>query len=437
MTLPEDTVSIDIGPDSFDGWDTYHVVSDLLTAADSFTVTRWFEGTYDQRRDVLRRIREAGGRLYLYVARRREDGTSGPRAQQMVGTIDKIEVDGDRGGARLTLSGSDNGGALARASADPRLGVTSETTLVEMARAVCEPFGITVVTEAAPGRTLMTGARASRGRDQLVVAHARSYGIPERQMRASLLQRRSVDGRARGRPMDETAGAGPDTRAATRSRRGHGGGQTGSDVERLRLAEAKPGVGETVWDYLDRHCRRFGVMPWIDAEGRLVISSPDYDQEPMFQLRRSLDPGPGGNNILAGGFVEDVGTLSSECTVYGRSFGSDASRSPFSATERNSRQPIYRPLVLADRTVRSDDEARRRALRELNRQNEGAFVLTYEVHGHGQGSLVWAQDTTVDVVDEAIGVEGIFYVTSRELTGNGKDGARTKLRLVPLQSIQL
>lgn len=437
MGLPEDIISIDIGPDTFEGWTSYELDSDLLAPADAWSVTAWLTGTYVERRNALARIHEAGGRVFIYVQRVREDGTPGPRALQMVGVVDRFRVNGTREGAALTLQGTDNGGLLTRASADPRLGVTSETTLVEMVTALCEPFGISVVTESAPGRTLMTGARSARTREQLIVDHARSYGVPASQMRQSLIQRRGV---ARRAPMDETSGAGSSTRAAARARRGRAGGQTGSDVERLRLAEAKPSIGETVWEFIDRHCRRFGVMPWIDCEGRLVISSPDYDQEPLFQLRRYLNPErtPGGNNILEGGFDEDWGALSSECTVYGRAFGQDASRSPFSARETNPNQPLYRPMVINDPTVRSEEEARRRARCELNRQNERAYALEYVVASHGQGSLVWAQETTVDVVDEEIGVEGIYYVTARRFSQDAKGrGPLTHLRLVPVGAIQL
>ncbi len=439
MSAPADIVSIDLGADTYEGWDSYDVAGDMLTPADSFSVSGWFGGAATERRELLRRINESGGRLYLYVQRQREDGSPGPRARQMVGLIDKVDVEGDRDdGAQITISGTDNGGLLTRASADPRLGVTDETTLVEMVVAVCEPFGLSVVTEAAPGRTLMTGARSARSRDQLVIDHARAYGVPAREMRRSFIHRRSLERETRSVPLDEASGAGSATRAAERARRGHASGQTGSDVERLRLPEAKPAIGETVWDFVDRHCRRFGVMPWIDAEGRLVISSPNYDQEPLYTLRRYLDPSAaGGNNILRGGSHRDYGALSSECTVYGRSHGADATRSPFRAREENPNQSFYRPLVLHDPTARSEEDARRRARRELARQNEAAFFLEYEVHSHGQGSLIWAQDTTVDVVDEEVGVEGIYYVVSRQLRCDRKHGAYTKLRLVPLGAIVL
>lgn len=438
MGQPEDIVSIDIGPDTYEGWSAYEVDSDLLNAADAWSVTGWLSGTYQERRDALARIREAGGRVYVYVQRMREDGSPGPRALQMSGIVDHLSSHGDRHGAILTMKGRDNGGLLASSSADPRLGVTEETTLVEMVEALVEPFGISVITEGAPGRTIMTGARSSRGRDQLIADHARSYGVPSGQMRQSLIRRRALAREGRRAPIDETAGT-ASSRSVGRARRGHAGGLTGSDIERLRLPEAKPRIGECIWEFIDRHCRRFGVMPWIDAEGRLVISSPDYDQEPLFQLRRHLDASahPGGNNILEGGFAQDWQALSSECTVYGRAFGSDAARSPFHATETNPNQPLYRPLVIHDATVRSEEEAARRARRELNRQNAAAFVLEYEVAGHGQGSLIWAQDTTVDVIDEEIAVEGIYYVTSRKFVGNGKDGPRTHLRLVPLGAIVL
>lgn len=445
MGSPEDIVSVDIGADTFEGWTAYEVTSDLLTPADAFMVSGSLIGTREQRRQLRTRINEAGRRIYIYIQRMREDGTLGPRALQMVGCVDTLDGDGDRSeGGMYTIRGTDNGGLLTRSSADPRLGVTNETTLIDLITGIVEPYGLTVITEGAPGRFIASGF-STTDISAVTAAFARSAGIPRSAARTSLLTGRSVRAAQRATRLDgsplvgtETASEIMVTRPTVRARRAHASGMTGADIERLTLPEAKPAIGETVWDFIDRHCRRLGVMPWIDAEGRLVISSPDYDQDPLFSLRRYLDASraPGGNNILKGGYRQDYGALASECTVYGRTHGADASRSPFHATVANPNQSFYRPLVISDPTVRSVEEAERRAQRELGRQNESAFVLEYEVASHGQGSLVWAQDTVVDVVDEEIDIEGLYYLTSRILVGE-KRGPITRLRLIPLGAIEL
>lgn len=437
-----ESMHIELGSLELGQIEEYELDSDILTPADAFSVTLPTPGSYEQRRSFLAQIREGGLRLYAYIAR-----ASGFHALQMVGCIDKRTHRTDKDGTKLVLNGRDNGGLLASAAADPRLGVTSETTLIEMVRAVCEPFGIEVVTEGAPSRTLMTGQRVRQDRDTLLIEHAQSYGIPASQMRASLMERRALEGGAplRGQYILLTdTGGGPISaltpddeivQTTVRARRGHASGMTGSDVEHLTVAEAKPAVGETCWDFIDRHCRRLGVLPWVSADGKLILSSPDYDQDPRWRIRRTLNGRE--SNVLAGGVVEDFGALASEVTVYGRTGGSDATRSPFHATETNARQPFYRPVVLNDPSVRSTEEATRRARRELNRQNEQAFVLEYDLHGHGQGDYVFAIDTVADVLDEHIGVEGLFYVTARTFRGSRQNGRTTRLRLIPLGAIVL
>lgn len=426
----------------------YEIDSDLLTPGDAFSVTVPTPGTAQQRRDMLALVRSCGLRLSAFIQRE-----GGPRALQLVGCLDKRAQPSALDGTKLTLSGTDNGGLLTRATADPRLGISEETSLVQMVRAVLEPFGMEVVTEGAPSRTLCTGQRLSQEAGALLAAQARSYGIRPSQVSGTMLERRALEGdvpldgrrlstvqeltRLDGSPLtgaesaDETVVT---TRSYERARRGHASGMTGSDVERLRVSEAKPSVGETCWDFIDRHCRRLGVLPWIDARGRLIIGSPDYDQDPMWIIRRKLN---GESNVLSGGVVEDFGAISSECTVYGRTGGSDAARSPFHARVVNPNQPFYRPLVISDPSVRTEEQARRRAVRELNRQNESAFVLEYEMAGHGQGEFIYAIDTVADVLDEAIGIEGLFYVTGRTFKGSRSMGARTRLRLIPLGAISL
>ncbi len=435
--LRNDRVEIELGEHGFAGWTSYTMDSDLLTPADAFEFEAPMSGTYEQRRALKRRILEAGLSVSVYVSR-----GDRPRCLQLTGIIDKIAMDASKSGASAHFTGRDKGGNLTASDADPRLGVSEETTLIEVARAMVEPFGMQVVSDGAASRMLMSGFAQSGERDRFLSRAARALGLSVHEVTREFLRTGSLSRFAtstQNDPNDTRIRDGaPVSRALARARRGHGSGLASADIERITLQDARPQVGESIWDFLDRHCRRFGVLPWIDAQGRLVLSAPHYDQDPMFRLTRRLGSTTGEpNNIIAGGVVQDWGALSSECTVYGRARGDNATRSPFHATETNPNQPLYRPLVIHDQSVRSVEEAQRRARRELNQQNAEAFVLEYEVHGHGQGDLIYTIDTVADVIDEPIGVEGLFYITRRTLSGDGKDGTRARLRLIPLDAIQL
>jgi prophage tail gpP-like protein len=238
-------------------------------------------------------------------------------------------------------------------------------------------------------------------------------------------------------------GSGPGARAAERARRGHANGLNANDVEQLRLADAKPSVGETVWEFIDRHCRRFGLMPWMGADGQLIIGAPDYDQDPMYRLIRTESAPEAGrlkNTIVEGGIVYDWGSLSSAVTVFGRTQGNDASRSSIRATVDGPELPrlgIYRPMFLNDPSCRTAEQAARRAAREVANQREKFITLDYAVRDHGQGDHFYAIDTMAEVDDERLGLQGLWYVTRRTLNKSRDTGAVTRLGLVPSGAIDL
>jgi len=397
-----DFAKVTLGSSELSTWQSYEITSDLTTPADAFSLTVPMTGTYDQRRDVIRAMRE-GVRISVYISAEPDAGTT-VEALQMTGVIDNLSVTGGRGGTVLRIQGRDNGGLLTSAMVDPRLAVTSSTRLVALIGDLISDFGMEVVTDTALARQELTGMSQSESASALGRARARSGGSTS-------------------------------ARAAARARRGHGG-LTRPEVERVSVRDARPRMRETVWEFIDRHCRRFGVMCWVDARGRLVIGAPDYDQEPIMRLVRTLAPtAEEPNNILEGGSTERWDGLSSEVTVYGRAHGQDGSRSRFVGHATNPNVDVHRPVVIHDPSCRTTEEAQRRANEELGRQREDAFFLEYDVPHHGQGSRLYAIDTVLDVLDEEAAVEGLFYVVGRTFTCSRQEGAKTRLRLVPLGAI--
>jgi len=477
-----DLVSVEIGDLTIETWMEYSIDSDLLTPADAFTLTLAFAGSASARARVREQIEEQSGlTCKIYLARDANSPTD--RSLQMTGIIDRVSIASSRErGSTLTIKGRDKAALLCSSTADPRLTVSEDTSLVEAIRAVVAPYGIEVVTEAAPSRLLMTGARAQLPIAEVTAAYARSIGVPAEAVPRAV-SRRLASGRE---PLDNTLyvigdnaqalsarGGLHQTRGLERARRGHGSGMTGSDVERLTMTQAKPQVGETVWDFIERHCSRFHSMMWMSADGNLIIGSPDYDQAPSYTLTRdSWDPSR--NNIIEGGSEKDFGGQCSEVTVYGRSSGSDATRgrlrarvrpgdaqrealmasaaslpagsieraraesslSHITVTSNALPEGFYRPLVIHDPSVRTEEEAEARAYHELAVQASTARVLEYEVQDHGVGGLFYAIDTVADVRDDDLGVSGIYYVTQRTFTRSRAQGARTRLRLVPVGAIE-
>lgn len=424
-----DVVRMQIGGVVLETWDSYDLDSELLTPADSWSFTAPVVGSVASREGLRASIEENWSSVEVTLSR---DGSDDARCVQLTGVVDDVAFSDDRNEAgTLRIMGRDRAAALVSSSADLSLGFDEETYFAQAIQDVVRPYGIDVVTESAPARLLATGQTVRLDRPRVLRAYARSMGLDVEAVSMAAGRRTARSGNA---TLDASSTS---DRARERARRGHAAGMTGSDVERLRVSDARPQVGETVWDFIDRHCRRFGVLPWMNARGQLVISSPDYDQAPLFTLRRSLRPGDRTNNILSGGWVTKYGQRASEVTVYGRTRSPDATRSPFHATVAADDVPFHRPMVIHDNSVRSEEEAERRARRELARQRQDALVLEYQVQGHGQGASIYAVDTVVEVQDEATAREGLFYIVGRRFTKDRAKGTITTLRLVPVGSIAL
>lgn len=439
--MAQDVVRLAVGGVELETFSSYELVSDMLTPADAWSMTAPVSGDAASRAGLRAAIDENWSSVEVSLSR---DGTNDTRSIQLTGIVDNVAFACDRqGGATLRIQGRDRAGVLVSSSADPSLGVTEETYFTEAILQLVAPYGFRVICENAPARLLASGASVNLERPRLLRAYARASGLDPEEVERTLGRRIA---RERGAPLIITRRDGsaldgsedtPDDYRVERARRGHASGMIGADVENLRVREAKPQVGETVWDFIVRHCRRFGVMPWVNARGHLVLSSPDYDQEPLYQLRRSLTPGDQTNNILAGGWVRSYQALSSSITVYGRTGGHDATRSPFHATVEPGDVPFLRPMVIHDGSVRSSEEAERRARHEVAQQRQDGFALEYDVQGHGQGRVTYIPDTVAEVIDEAVGVADLYYITSRVFTKSRENGTKTRLRLVPLGSLVL
>lgn len=435
-------------------WVSYQIDSDLLTPADAFSLQ------VDVPVNDVDRVRELvapGAEVQVYIERT----TPGQyrRALQMTGWIDERHRQVSKtGGMLLTVSGRDKAGVLCDASVDPNLRVELDVLLgegleivvaqngevthewvtrrqrsgvafIDLVRAAVQPWSIPVITDDAALRSVLTGERVTRRRTEVLRREARAEGVPP-----TLYTRNRRDAaRAAGVPLDEYLGVQADSGAR------FGNALSPSDVERIRTAEARPHIGETVWDFLDRHARRLGLMMWMTADGRLVIGSPDYGQPATYRLIRRRNPrADDPNTIIDGGVTDTIANRYSSVRVFGRS-GNDETRTRWTASVDDPEWTFgfTKPLTVKDQGARSDEAVRARGHRALALGKEQAFVLDYTMGGHGQRDAFYAQGTVAYVCDEPAGVSDNYYVTKRTFTMQRASGTYTQLRLVPLGSIVL
>lgn len=451
-------------------WNEYQLDSDLLVPSDGFSFSIGLPGSYNEQiREVRARIRRMtapGAEVKVYVGDRERGGAA---ALQLTGVIDERIIKVDTNGTEIEVQGRDRASWLTDSSVDitmplgsliAKKAVAAQTVTPDVPDWFVGPLQTKdIKAQAEDGVLLKDLVAKALGEHSFPITfdsysarvrlqgnvkrggpkHARAMGVAARDFSLSLL----AEAERRGKSLDEAMGF-PQTPEAQRARAraidGYANALGPADVAKLTLREARPQPGETKWSFIDRHCRRLGVLPWMAPDGSLILSAPNYDQEPSYRLvRRIVNDPRDPNTILSGSVMESIGDRYSDVTVYGR--GNPRSSSPTqvvgTANDESWPATYRRRLMLQESSIRTSEEAGRRALRELATGISNSFVLEYEMNDHGQGGVVFAVDTTARVIDEPLGIDGIFYVTRRTFSKSRSDGTRTRLRLVPRGSIVL
>lgn len=223
-------------------------------------------------------------------------------------------------------------------------------------------------------------------------------------------------------------------------------------LEQLKVQQAQGGEAESAYNFCARICNHLGVCLRVDANGTLLVSAPDYEQDPIYTIVQSFDgSGPIGDRILSLTITDTNENQYSECEVRGQAAMKKkrqvARREPLSLLSgsvafpdrppyRSSIAP-FKPKRIVDRKAR--DEARCEAVAELalGLRAADAFVISVELDGFlSTTGRVWAVDTVADIHAEAFGIRESMWIKSRTLT-RGRDGDKTQLELIPLGSLSL
>ncbi len=437
MSSRSDFVSIEVDDQRIDTWIEYRVVSDLLTPADAFSMTIEVGlGRGSAQKDEFTRLKRLlipNAPVKLYVGADVHGG-SRLRALQLTGIIDDVEIGATRsGGGSIAISGRDLACHLCD-SAVPVSLIREQSaggTLIDLARAAVAPWGIQVISDTTAARNVLTGAASLTPEQRLRVEQARAQGIPAAFMTQHIMR----ESQAAQTPIDEFTGTTPSARSRRRSSTEAG---VGSDIERLRVSEASPRAGESVWSFLERHAQRLHVMMWMSPRGDLMLGAPRYDQAPRYHfVRRFINDENDPNNVSEMSVRFNGADRYSKVTVYGRVHGQDVARARIRAVAEDADLPFERRKIehLNDCTTQAHaDSAAKRILRE---GIASAEVIEVSADDHGQGRYLYAVDTIADVLDEYSEVYGPRYVTSRTFERSRERGTHTRLRLVQPNSLTL
>jgi prophage tail gpP-like protein len=214
-------------------------------------------------------------------------------------------------------------------------------------------------------------------------------------------------------------------------------GRAAPEVRNMREDEARPHPPETVYQFVDRHLSRFGLIMWDAADGRIIVGTPDDAQRPLYQMTARRRPNSQANNLLSATKTEDFEEVPRDLWVFGVGGGKDQELAvvkfvALDDTLFGSSPRLFRSATIIDNDIRTQAQAEARARREMMRRSlqKDSWVLETDGFHHWDGSetLPYVVDTVADVqVDIAGGSSGAYLVYQVAMACNAQDGQRTRL----------
>jgi prophage tail gpP-like protein len=218
-------------------------------------------------------------------------------------------------------------------------------------------------------------------------------------------------------------------------------------VDRLKFADAQAHEGETAYAMLARVVTRLGVCLRLSAGGILMLSRPNYVQDPSYRVRQGYD----GGGVATDYFTGDISITDTNegqhsiVTVRGqapdtwdsrRAVRPLAAATPAQLSDRfwsyRSSAAPNKPKFLLDKNARDKERCLSVAKLAIGLPARKAYVLTGTVPGFISSSgTVWSVDTVVDVHLEAIGLNESMWVLAREFTQSRNGGQETHLTIIP------
>ncbi len=223
----------------------------------------------------------------------------------------------------------------------------------------------------------------------------------------------------------------------------------------LKLKDAQAQEGEAAYEFCARHVTRNALCLRMGADGAVLVTHPDYVQEPAYTVVQDFDGSVrGGDRFLDGVEITDTNEDQySECTVRGAAIDSDTETQTTKvsgkvlATDLNPTRPAYsspiaatafKPLNRRDKSSRDEARSRSTAKLALGLRAKSAFTVVGEVDGFvSKTGRVWQVDTVAYVVIPMAGLDEPMWISGRTFIQDRNGGQRTRLTLIPLNSLVL
>jgi prophage tail gpP-like protein len=202
---------------------------------------------------------------------------------------------------------------------------------------------------------------------------------------------------------------------------------------------AKP--GETWMSFLRRYLDPAGLALWAAANGTFVLSEPNVNQAPLYQITRRAVGSQAVGNAISYEYIDNCTHRHSAAIIFGRGGGRKLGVSKIRGTQVDleMQQLGYNQIRCHHEThCQSQSMAENYGARKLAEERREGYQLWYTISGHtlplygttagNGGTAVVTVDTVVQVDDEELGISAPFYIDS--LVRSRSPHTSTKIRLV-------
>lgn len=204
----------------------------------------------------------------------------------------------------------------------------------------------------------------------------------------------------------------------------------------IESAAAHPNEG--AFEFIARNIRRHGLWMWATADGNVVVSGPEYDQEPSYIVSRQR--GNRGANWPTASYRYDRTNVPSYVVVRGKATAKEWEKTDVNASfvDKGGTEGLIEPAYIQTDEAKDKEQCGYYAAQEMSRLKENERVYTVTAVGHRDrvtGNM-FAIDTLASIDDEFTGVRETMYVAGRTFRKDNSGGTTTELRCVPLGQIQ-
>lgn len=232
-----------------------------------------------------------------------------------------------------------------------------------------------------------------------------------------------------------------------------------------KLNEYKPAAGQGMYEFLNKVGAREAVtLQAGPTRNILVLSTPNYDQDPLYKIFRTRDqltgvhnnietavadrdfskfptyvivqaayarPGKKGEQFtstfdmwaISARFNSELGTILQDVTVSSRWLPGKP------AADEVTRGALYRLLVIRDDDARTAEQVERAAKRAIAERLKDTLEYRVTLKGHiaPDSGALYTQDTMIQVDDEVADLHEVLWVAGAKLSYSNRGGPKTEL----------